>query len=190
MPNARNRICDVARDIFAKEGAEGISMRRVAADVGITATAIYRHFADKKALVSAIVEEGFMIFDREIRKFGRARTGPAKLMQLVDRYVDFILEYPKYFDFMFLLPRSDVRRYPDDFQQRESNSFNVLLDLVTEMMEAGQIKRDDVLGTSMTIWSQMHGLASLHRCGRFGNNPEELRKSMKRSLKRLLNGLA
>ncbi len=43
-------------------GVDGISVRRVAADLGITATAIYRHFAD----------EGRSILDKKMRRGKRA----------------------------------------------------------------------------------------------------------------------
>lgn len=190
MEDRRTQICEAARTIFVDEGVDGISMRRIAADVGITPTAIYRHFADKSALVAAIVDEGFSILENKMRRASKARTGRDTLMRLLDGYVDFALAYPQYYDFMFLLPRTDVRRYPDDFRRRESATFNILLDLVSETIESGEFRQDDALETSLTIWSHVHGLASLYRCGRFGDHPVRFRRSFRRSLQRLFDGLA
>jgi len=190
MADVRKRICDATRTVFMNEGAGGISMRRIAANVGITPTAIYRHFTDKNALVAAIVDEGFSILENKMRRATRSRTGRDTLMRLLDGYADFALAYPQYYDFMFLLPRTGVRRYPDDFRQRESATFNILLDIVSETIEGGEFRQDDVLETSLTIWAHVHGFVSLYRCGRFGDHPVRFRRSFRRSLQRLFEGLA
>ncbi len=190
MADVRKRICDATRAVFMNEGADGISMRRIAADVGITPTAIYRHFTDKSALIAAIVDEGFSILENKMRRAARGRTGRDTLKRLLDGYSDFALAYPQYYDFMFLLPRTGVRRYPDDFRRRESATFNILLDMVSETIESGEFKHDDALETSLTIWSHVHGFVSLYRCGRFGDHPVRFRSSFRRSLQRLFDGLA
>lgn len=190
MDGRRTQICEVARTIFANEGADGISMRRIAADVGITPTAIYRHFTGKAALVAAIVDEGFSILEMNMRRAQKARTAGKALMGLLECYIDFALKHPQYFDFMFLLPRKDARRYPDDFRRRESATFNILLDLVSDAMERGEFRKDDALETSLTIWSHGHGFACLYRSGRFGDHPKRLRMAFRRSMERLFKGLA
>jgi AcrR family transcriptional regulator len=164
-------------------------MRRIAAQVGITPTAIYRHFADKNALVAAIVDEGFSILENKMLRATKARSGRDTLMQLLDGYADFALAYPQYYDFMFLLPRADVRRYPEDFRRRESATFNILLDVVSETIDNGEFRQDDALATSLTIWAHVHGFVSLYRCGRFGDHPVRFRRSFRRSLERLFDGL-
>ncbi|UCC29159.1 MAG: TetR/AcrR family transcriptional regulator [Phycisphaerales bacterium] len=189
MADVRKRICDATRTVFMNEGVDGISMRRIAASVGITPTAIYRHFTDKNALVTAIVDEGFSILENKMRRATRGRTGRDTLMRLLDGYVDFALAYPQYYDFMFLLPRTDVRRYPEDFRRRESATFNILLDIVSEVIESGEFRQDDALEASLSIWSHAHGIVSLYRCGRFGDHPIRFRRSFRRSVQRLFDGL-
>jgi AcrR family transcriptional regulator len=190
MTDVRQRICDATRAAFRDEGVDGISMRRIAAEVGITPTAIYRHFADKNALVAAVVEEGFSILESKMRRAARGRTGQDTLMRLLNGYAEFALAHPQYYDFMFLLPRTDVRRYPDDFRRRESATFNILLDIVSETIDSGEFRQDDVLETALTMWSHAHGFVSLYRCGRFGDHPVRFRKAFRRSLQRLFDGLA
>ena len=163
-------------------------MRRIADKVGVTPTAIYRHFTNKDELVSAIVSEGFTILTNYVRqgRKGRSRT---TLVLMFERYFDFAIDYPQYYDLMFLVSRSDARRFPDDFHSRESAAFNVVFDVVSELIESGKLKQDDGLEVTLTLWSLAHGLVSLHRCGRFGSNPEKVRKILNRSLNRLIDGL-
>lgn len=61
---------------------------------------------------------------------------------------------------------------------------------VEAAMIAGQIEPEDVNETCLTLWAQAHGLIALHRAGRFGDDPEALRQVYRRSLERLVKGLA
>jgi len=57
-PRARE-IVGVARELLEREGPEGLSMRRIAAQLGIRAPSLYEHVADKRALENAIVSQAF-----------------------------------------------------------------------------------------------------------------------------------
>ena len=58
MHDTRQSILEAARDLYAKEGVHALSMRKLADQVGISATAIYRHFDDKEHLILAAVLPG------------------------------------------------------------------------------------------------------------------------------------
>jgi AcrR family transcriptional regulator len=55
--NSYQRICAVSRSILEKEGAEKVSICRIADQVGISATAIHHYFPNREALLSTVVEE-------------------------------------------------------------------------------------------------------------------------------------
>ncbi len=57
-PRARE-IVAVARELLESEGPEGLSMRRIAARLGIRAPSLYEHVADKRALENAIISQAF-----------------------------------------------------------------------------------------------------------------------------------
>ncbi len=189
MSDMQVKIGKTASLIFNQTGVEGVTMRRIANELGVTPTAIYRHFTNKEELVDVIVSEGFSILERILRKAYKQETGFSAIKKLLRSYLDFSLKYPRYFDLMFLAPRSDARRFPNDFQSRKSTAFNLLLDVVTSMMEDGKLKDDDALEVSLTIWAQTHGLATLYRGGRFGKDPARIRAILDRSTQRLVDGL-
>jgi AcrR family transcriptional regulator len=58
-PRAR-QIVDVARRLLDSEGPDGLTMRRLADEVGIRAPSLYNHFPDKAALESALIEEAMV----------------------------------------------------------------------------------------------------------------------------------
>jgi AcrR family transcriptional regulator len=57
-PRAR-QIVAAARELLEEEGAEALSMRRLAERLGIRAPSIYKHLPDKRALEAAIISDGF-----------------------------------------------------------------------------------------------------------------------------------
>ena len=190
MQDTRSKISATARTIFASEGVDGISMRRIAAEVGITPTAIYRHFADKGALIDAVVDEGFSLLEAKLLRASKGVSGKDALRVLGRCYIDFAVAHPRYFDCMFLAIRTGARRYPSDFEQRKAATFNIVMDVIAAAMADGELKEDDVLKTGMAVWSLVHGLAALYRGGRFGEHPGRFRKVYEESFARLLEGLA
>src|SRR5215468_9644695 len=55
----RRALIDQALRTIDKEGAEGLTLRGVGDALGVSRTALYRHFSDKQALVAAVASEGF-----------------------------------------------------------------------------------------------------------------------------------
>ncbi len=189
MADTRSQILDAARQIFEEEGKDAVSMRKVASEVGISAMAIYRHFTDKQALLTAVVESGFANLEKHLQRGKRGRNGEDALLAMMDEYVRFALAEPQYYDAMFLQPRPDMRRYPEDFAAGESTAFNVFVEAVRAAIQAGELGEDDPLEVTLSAWAHIHGLVSLYRSGRFGEHPRRFRQQARQSLQRLFDGL-
>src|SRR5262252_4824373 len=124
MSESRRRIGTAAKKLYARHGAEGVSMRRVASALGVTATSIYRHYKDKEALVESIAEAGFTVLGQYFRS-ARAVHG-SRVLGVAKRYLDFALSEPRFYEVMFLRPRTSVRTFPDDFAGHRSATFDIL----------------------------------------------------------------
>jgi AcrR family transcriptional regulator len=74
-PRAR-QIVDAAHELLEEEGAEALTMRRLAERLGIQAPSIYKHFADKRELEAALISDGFeqsaRTFESAVRRGGLA----------------------------------------------------------------------------------------------------------------------
>src|SRR6201993_2272673 len=107
----QEQIRDTARDLFAREGYESVSMRRIGAEVGCSPMAIYRHYANKEELLLSICEE---TFSRMLRLIDQTRERPGtpleKLRRSVRTIVDFHLSHPNHYKvtFMTILPPGPV----------------------------------------------------------------------------------
>ena len=78
--STERHILDAARDLYLEQGLQGLPMRKVADTVGISATAIYRHFDNRETLVLAICEEGFRRFGEYLYRGLRGETPLERLV--------------------------------------------------------------------------------------------------------------
>jgi AcrR family transcriptional regulator len=183
------RILRAARALFEKDGADAVSMRRVADAVGITPMAIYRHFPNREALLKRISDDSF----QEIAHHWSARSEGgdviARLLAIQRIYLDYALAHPHLFDHAFSTRRDDARKFPEDFRARRSPTLNVVADVVAEAQRAGVLRDGDAWDIAMTLWAHTHGLIALYRAGRFSYDEREFRAFYEASLGRLLDGL-
>ncbi len=66
---------------------------------------------------------------------------------------------------------------------------DLLIDLVSDLIEEGEFMKDDPLEVTLTIWSLCHGYAALYLAGRFGDHPNRFRRLSRAALRRMLEGL-
>ncbi len=164
----RQRVFDAARDLFDREGIEGLSMRKIAATVGLTPMALYRHFADKDALIGALTEDGLLAWDRRLAQV--QADAPLDLLRgSMDAFIDFALQEPRRFEAAFILSSRAARKFPEDFAQRRSAPVNRLIDQVEAARAQGLIGEASTLDLLMTVWALAQGLVGLYRAGRFSS---------------------
>jgi AcrR family transcriptional regulator len=186
--NVRERVLAAAQELFLTEGPKAVSMRKVAAKAGVTAPAIYRHYEDKDELLNEIINAGLEILQRYLEPAFRAQTPFERLQLLIDYYLDFALEQPRYFDFAFLAPSHGIR-LADELARYNRSTFLFAVQQVHLCMEQGVFVRDDPLETSIMVWAEAHGLVTLFRMERFGADAAEFRAVFRRTIDRMLQGL-
>jgi AcrR family transcriptional regulator len=156
----RDQIRDTARDLFAREGYESVSMRRIGAEVGCSPMAIYRHFENKEELLLSICEE---TFSKMIQLLDETRvTTPGTRLQVLRRCVrtilDFHLSHPNHYKvtYMTIMPPGPVAQRKVAIGQRVMDRLRAG---VRECAEAKGLKID-VEMTAQIIRVAIHGLAS------------------------------
>lgn len=182
------RILRAARSIHLREGAGGVSVRRVAAAVGLSPSALYRHYRDKDSLLTAVAEEGFARLEQMLAAAVRERPETG-IEGVAMAYVEFAIAHPEDYELMFLVQRAGGRRFPEDFTAGRSPTFGILVDRCTAGMAAGELRRDDPIEVALTIWAELHGLVALHHVGRFGRDADRLRLQSRRAIRRIVRGI-
>jgi len=175
-------ILDAAYALYVREGVEGVSMRRVASGLGITATALYRHYHGKDGLIAAIAERGFADFSTALSRPPVAASPERRVLQILDRYRVFAFRQPELFRLMFGMPRPGARRFPRDFEAHRSRVFDDLRTAVAGAMAKGVFPKGSSLEAALALWAQAHGLITLYQAGRFTHRPREFAALYRRLL--------
>jgi len=144
-----------------KSGVEGLTLRAVGLRLGVSRTALYRHFADKSALLAAVASEGFRTLRLETQgAWEQHGGGRAGLDAMGAAYVHFAVAHPSHYRVMF---GGYVRNAPADTElSREGGgAFQVLVDAIVALQHQGSIRDDAPLELAQYIWATVHGIAML-----------------------------
>ena len=183
------RIARVALRILENDGPDAVSMRRIAQAVVITPMAIYHHFPDRNALLNTIADREFTKLLGYIQSHPLKGSGEARLIAVMEGYLDYAFAQPRIFDYIFSRVRPHARKFPKDFCARRSPTLNPVADAVAAAMQNRFLKKDDVWEIAFALWAHVHGYVMLYRGGRIRLSEKEFRKLLHRSLRRFLNGL-
>ncbi len=153
----RQAILDRARRLLVAEGYDRLSMRKIAAAVGCSATSIYLHFESKDALTHALIDEGMA---RLYAALGAVVTDDpeATLAALCRAYVRFGLDNPEVYQILFQLHPERMARYPAEQYRRARRN----IELFAEALQAGGARfRAEPDVAANVLWTALHGLVSL-----------------------------
>jgi AcrR family transcriptional regulator len=176
----RDRIFQAARTLFDSEGEAGLSMRRIAVAVGVTPMAIYKHYADKDALLNALMLDGFAAWEARVSEI--SEPDPiAWLERLGEAFLDFALTEPRRYEAAFLLSASEARQYPQDFADGRSPVMRQVHLRIEEARFRNPIEGASTTDIGLVLSALCQGLVSMYRAGRFASE-EDFRTAYRRAV--------
>lgn len=167
----KDRILSAAKVVLENEGIEGLTIRRVAQRAELSPMALYRHFADKDALLNALMEDGIAAWEEIVRGI-RARDPLEWLAAIGEAHLDFALEQPHRYDAAFFLPASAARRFPDDFAAGRSPAIAMVMARIDQAKAEGRLRDKPTLEIALTLVAAGHGFVAMHRAKRFGSDKQ------------------
>jgi AcrR family transcriptional regulator len=164
----RQALLREAARAIRTHGPEGLTLRDVGRRLGVSRTALYRHFTDKAALLAAVAREGFQTFSRELEGAARdAGGGLAGFRAMGGAYVRFAVANPAHYRIMFgrfrELCTSDAALAAD-----AAAAFQLLIGALARLQQDGLIRSDDPEQLARFIWATVHGVAMLTIDGQLG----------------------
>jgi len=157
-------LVEAAQQLIESRGYARLTLRETAQAAGVSVAAPYRHFADREALLAAVLVDGFRELasrtDSARRAASDAMTG---LVAVGLAYVAFAADHPSIYRLMFG-PECDKSAHPE-LMAAGHEALAVLMDAVAACKAAGLIGNADVQQVALAGWSLSHGLASLHADG-------------------------
>lgn len=166
--NLRAALIDAGIDLLKAESLSSLSLRKVAATVGVSHAAPAHHFKSKDALLMAIAAKGYAVF-ADLMREERSKAAPdprAQLLGICHGYLRFAAEHEALFELIFT---DNMKNATDpELQTYGTEAFVVLVETCAlfEPSPYGEGVNE------IMVWSLVHGYATLQRFDRLRPTPE------------------
>jgi AcrR family transcriptional regulator len=187
--NLQEAIKETALRQIAEHGATALSLRAIARELGITAPAIYNYYADRDALVTALIVDAFNSLgnsQKESIQVFPAEDLSMRLTVLGISYRDWAMAYPQRYQLIFGTPIPGYRAPEDITLPAAAWALTPLIETLQAIFKAERMRRDrsaplspslsamldawsqfaggpdvEVLYAALVIWSRVHGLVMM-----------------------------
>jgi AcrR family transcriptional regulator len=185
--NLRRALLDEALATIRAEGVEGLTLREIGARLGVSRTALYRHFADKRALLTEVATEGFRTLRQElVAAWEEGGRGRAAFRSMGVAYVGFAVANPSHYRVMFG-GFIDPKAQPE-LGTEAAGAFQALVDALAALQGDGVVRGDDTVLMARFVWAVVHGVAMLGIDGQL-QGPDGIKELMRYALERLGTGI-
>jgi len=172
-PLTKRAVVAAARDMIESDGLDALSLRKLAASLGVTAPALYAHVGSKRELLQAVAED---VFTEVLDRFRGIPEGDPlmRIRSMSAQYVSYAREHPHLFRTMFLF-RPELTSQPSGRElPLATEAFNFAVGAVGEAIDEGLLDRSDPLMAGLVIWTAVHGVATILLAGpEFGSEIED-----------------
>jgi AcrR family transcriptional regulator len=171
----RDEIVTAAERLLEREGVEdAITLRSVAREAGISAPSIYAHFADRDAIVEAVLDRAFdRLHTLALQAVSAVPQDADPVLVLLagcHAYGDFAEREPARYRVLFARRRG-ARPDPAAAQQQPASeqqplrleSFRLLVDSLAACVAAGRSDSTDPFADATTLWTALHGAVMMRQ---------------------------
>ena len=153
-------LIEAGIELINEEGVKGFSLRKVAAKCQVSHTAPYSHFRDVDDLIKAMGEH---VTEQFVRKLEEAIQGlegtPRAVSKLGRAYIDFFIENPLYFQFLFY--NSSLTINMDQESPEDYPPFALFRHTAMDLFRSVNLPREEYSSKLFALWAMVHGIASL-----------------------------
>jgi AcrR family transcriptional regulator len=168
--NLRSALLERASQTVDERGAQALSLRELAREIGVSHAAPRRHFPDRQALLDALAEDGFERLGEELRgavqRAGAAFDG--RLHALAQAYIGFATRHAALLELMFA---GKQRAGADRVRETADRAFAVPMAVIAEAQAAGELAPGDPGRVAIAAFATMQGLATMANGGMIESQP-------------------
>ncbi|WP_327381304.1 TetR/AcrR family transcriptional regulator [Streptomyces sp. NBC_01207] len=158
--NLREALLARAEDVLATSGADSLSLRALARDLGVSHAAPGRHFRDRQALLDALAVGGFTRLNARLRA-AVDEPGPVtgRLARMGRAYIDFAVAHAPLLSLMFTAKHAD--HSSTELRELGHQSLDIAAGLLSLAQQEGVVRAGDPARLAQVAFSVVHGLAAL-----------------------------
>lgn len=157
-------VVDAAVRIIGTDGAEGVTVRRLATEAGVAPMSIYNHFGDMHGVFDAVFEQGFTEFTQTLHRSSVSLDPVVALRDMGNAYRRFALDNPDTYAVMFLRVVPGFEPSEEAFVAA-AQSFEELSTVVRRALQTKQLRDGDPSVIAQEIWATCHGAVALELLG-------------------------
>jgi len=178
---SRKALLDAVGVVLERQGLEGMSLRKVAAEAGLSHAAPGVLFGGRAAMLTAYAAEGFREIGRRMEAAQlEASDARAALASSGLAYVMFAVDEPLCFQVMFRTDR--LLPHDPEYLLECRRAFDPLKHAIERGIAEGVLDPTQAESVMLAAWSIVHGLANLwfskHLAGRVEPDPNELGRTV------------
>lgn len=175
--------------VIQRHGIDALTLRGVGEQLGVSRTALYRHFANKAALLQAVAAEGFRTLRSELQQaWTRGGEGRPGFEAMGHAYVQFAVRHPSHYRVMFGSALRDANATPVPDPDGGGDAFGALVNALVAQQRAGIVRADDPRQLALYVWSVVHGIAMLALDGIL-RTPEDVDRAARYAIERMRTGI-
>ncbi|MBW5482169.1 TetR/AcrR family transcriptional regulator [Streptomyces bambusae] len=158
--NLRAALLERAETVLTESGAEQLTLRGLARDLGVSHAAPSRHFRDRQALLDALAVSGFTTLNARLGAAAGA-TGPVgeRLAEVGRAYIDFAVGHTALLELMFTVKHADDSSA--ELRELGQESLQIVARLMARAQQEGAVRQGDPVQLAQVAFSTVHGLATL-----------------------------
>ncbi len=161
MQSTKERILAAATDLLDSGGPSAVTLRAVGDAAGISQSAPYRHFTDKRALLDAMVRQIIEQMRVSVETARSDAASPLAALKLViGQYFEFARRYPVRYRLLLEESRSDSAVGAEARQ-----ALAAVADLVQVAQRSGELRDGNPAQIVALIFGAVHGMADLEQFG-------------------------
>lgn len=159
----RDEILAAAEALLIATGDESaLSIRAIAAAVGVTPPSIYLHFADRAELVFAVCERHWLQLDEAMEAAASGEADPVeRIRRRGEAYLRFGIEHPEHYRVLMMGRPADTPERFTDGRLAGTAGIEVVAADLREAIVTGALPDQDAAEAAVLLWMAVHGMVSL-----------------------------
>ncbi len=158
--NLKNQLIESGIELINEEGLQNFSLRKVAMKCGVSNAAPYSHFKNVDELISAMGEHVTEHFMEKLHAAIRGQeNSPGAITLLGSAYIDFFVENPQYFQFLFY--HSGLHIDLDHENESDYPPFALFRTTAYRFFENVKLPEKEYSERLTMLWSVVHGVSAL-----------------------------